>query len=187
MSNTVLDTVRTWTMTNLFLVPLLGISRIGLGKKGFINAFIKDEVKGVDYLRGIYLLFKPQDPTEFEEFLASERERKAKIIDEYDYPKGLVMVVYQYDEKWEKDIYILMTGKYSQVSTEFKGIFPVTKKISGSSKEFISIHHGIFRKTQEYIDYWKEELGLDIDWKEDEVWPFYSEREYFTQETLDKL
>lgn len=185
MSNTLIDTLRTWTNTNIFLAPLLGISRQELNENGFINAFIKDEVHGIDYTRGLYLLFKPKNADDFETFLNKERIRKAIIIDEYDY-KGHTIVVYQYDEKWVKDVEKILDGQFSKTSEEFKKFFPKTRKITSGAKteEILSTQHAIFRKSQEYIDYWKEELGLDIDYKEDEVWHNFKEREIFNENTI---
>ena len=187
MSNTVLDALRTYTATNIFMILPLGITRADIMKVGFKNAYIKDEVRGIEYERGIYLLFRPRDIEPFENFLIKERKRKA-IIDEYDYPKGYTMLVYQYDPKWTEDVRKIMSGKYSEVSYEFKKLFPKTAKIEilQATQEVLTNHHAIFSKSATFADYWKEELGLEFE-DGDEIWPFYAEREIFKQVDLDKL
>jgi len=180
---------RKWTATNLFLTPLLGIGRANLDANGFENAYIKDEIKGIDYENAVYLLFRPMNQERFEEFLSKERSRKAKIIDEYDYPDGYTMVVYQYDPKWQFDIEIIMSGKFSKVSTDFKESIPKTgRKVEkpGVFKEITTIQHQIFKKDLQVQTYWKYELGLDFE-KDDEIWPIYFEKEIFSQDTLEKL
>ena len=181
----ILDEVRTWTSINIFVTPLLGLERKKLRENGFVNAYIQDE-GGVQYDRGIYLLFKPKNPDKFEEFLGEERARKAKIIEEYDVKEGFVMVVYQYDKEWEKDIELIKEGKFSKTSSEFQSALPKTTKLHkmGGVVEVLTVQHSIFKKVQDYADYWDDLYGLKLDYKEDEFWHHYKDREIFNIEKI---
>lgn len=180
---------RNWTATNLFLVPGLGAKRLSLNEQGFENAYIKDEIKGIDYENAVYMLFRPPNQEGFRVFLEKERERKAKIIDEYDYDDGWTMVVYQYDGRWANDVRKLMKGRFSLVSKEFQESIPKTIRTgtTGIFKDKVTIQHEIFRKHPDLADYWQEELGLELNFREDEFWHFYAEREIFNETTLKKL
>ena len=71
--------------TNLFITPLLNIGRENLVRQGFVDAFMKDELREIEYERAIYLLFKPQDIRQFNLFVEVQRESNMPIIDEYDH------------------------------------------------------------------------------------------------------
>lgn len=183
--------LRKCTMTDLFIVPTLKIGNDKLTEAGFISAYLKDEIHEVDYDRGVYLLFKPKSQLDFDEFLTEERERKALIIDEYDYQMGLVMLVYQYPLKWKNDVEILMTGRFTKVSREFQNNISKTETVRGKmgrkETEVMTIQHQIFKCSPELVEFWREEEELEIDYKLDECWEFYSERETFNAETLKKI
>ena len=181
------DILRKFTSTSLFIVPLLGKQIISSDE--FVNAFIKDEVRGIDYDRGVYILFKVENKDKFEKFLENERGRGARIIEEHDYPKNHVMVVYQYDKKFEKDVEIILSGKFSKTSPMYQSNITETVKVTkmGVTKNITSFQHSIFKKLPEYIDYWKDLYGLDINYYQDEVWHHYQEREIFDQLKLNKL
>lgn len=170
--------IRKISATNLFVVPILGIGREKLLRNGFLEAFIKDE-REIQYECAVYLLFQPEEGFN----LFSE---KLEIIDEYDI-EGYTVLVFPYDKKWKNDIDILMTGKFSQVSTEYKNLIPIYHKSSKQGAEdVITNQHLIFQKAQIIKDYWKKELDLDFE-KEDEVWLFYKEREILNKASLKRL
>lgn len=177
---------RKWTATNLFIVPLLGIGRPNLNVNGLENAFIKDEVKGIEYDNAVYLLFRPMNQERFEEFLGKERLRKARIIDEYDYEDGYTMLVYQYDPKWQFDVEIILSGKFSKTSKDYQETIPKTQRVTekmGVFKDLLTIQHQVFKKDPNLAAYWNYEYGLEFE-KDDEVWEYYPEREFFTKEKL---
>jgi hypothetical protein len=93
------------------------------------------------------------------------------VIDDYDYEEGYVVVVYELDEKWEKDFAIIRQGKYSKVSNEFKEIFQKTVKIvkNGLRRDEVSLQHRIFRKSNDLKEYWEEHLGIEFT-DDMEVW-----------------
>ena len=54
-----------YTNTSLFLVRGLDLSVTELKKIGFINAFLDDMAHEPHYKNAIYLLFKPEDMSDF--------------------------------------------------------------------------------------------------------------------------
>lgn len=181
------DAFRSMTAVNLFIVPILGINRKELLMNGLENAYIKDEIRGIDYPNSIYLLFRPFN-SDFEDFVEKERKRGANILDEYDHADGWTVLVYGYDSKWQEDVDVLMTGKFSKVSEAYKKLIPRTKNMKDKhgSIEKSTIQHSIFNKEKEIKDYWKKEYGLEFAY-ENECWEFYTEREILTQEMLEKM
>jgi len=174
-----------WTATNMFIVPTLGIERKNLNSIGLINAYIDDSIKQSEYKGVIYLLFNPPDLEKFEDFLEEERKKK-KIIDEYNYGR-MVMVVFQYPSEFEKDVILIQEGKFSEVSEKLKGTIKKTFIASTlTKKEELTIQHQIFNKTRQIMDFWGDKFGLNFH-KDDEVWPFYSEKEIFNNKIYENI
>ena len=172
------------TATSIFVVPVLKLSLKDLWKHGFENAYMKDEIKNMDYKNAVYLLFRPMNITAFNEFVEAERERKY-LIDEYDYPDGWTMLVYKFHEQWQEDIDIIMTGKFSEVSEPYKREIP--RKTNNSQGTLVTtLPHHIFGKSQYLKSFWKKLYDLDLT-DLDEHWQFYPERELFNEETKSKL
>jgi hypothetical protein len=90
------------TITTIFMVPTLKVPKDELKDNGFINAYIKDGSREVQYEDCIYLLFHPKNLDKFRNFLDSEYERTKDVIDDYDYESGYVVVVYQLNPKFER-------------------------------------------------------------------------------------
>lgn len=130
-----------------------------------MNAYIKDGKRDVQYEDCIYVLFQPTDLDKFKMFLDEEYKRTKNIVDDYDYEGGYVVVVYELDNKWEKDLSLVKQGKYSKTSIAFKNIFPKTVKVlqGGFKREEQSIQHRIFTKSKELKDFWEEHLGVELD------------------------
>ena len=174
------------TITSIFIVPTLSIGREKLMDNGFINGYIKDSRKEVQYEGCIYLLFKPKDLDKFREFLDVEYERTKSIIDDYDYEDGFVVVIYMLNEKLEKDIALIKKGKYSRTSPAFQSIFPKVVKLrrNGFYKDEISLQYRIFNKTEDLKQFWEDKFGMEID-EDMEVWEgFFEENEILN---IDKL
>ena len=174
------------TITSIFIVPTLGIAKEKLIDNGYINGYIKDERKDVQYENAVYLLFKPADLYKFKSFLDTEYERTKSIVDDYDYEYGYVVIVYTLNKRLDDDIALIKAGKYSQTSSKFQGIFPklVKLKRNGLHKDEISIQYRIFNKTEDLRQYWEDKLGVDFedDW---EVWDGFNEEAESLN--LDKL
>ena len=174
------------TITSIFIVPTLSIGREKLMDNGFINGYIKDSRKEVQYEGCIYLLFKPKDLDKFKEFLDVEYERTKSIIDDYDYEDGFVVVIYMLNKKLEKDIALIKKGKYSRTSPAFQSIFPKVVKLrrNGFYKDEISLQYRIFNKTEDLKQFWEDKFGMEID-EDMEVWEgFFEENEILN---IDKL
>lgn len=168
------------------MVPTLKIPREKLPDNGFINAYIKDGRKEIQYEGCIYLLFKPEDLDKFRDFLDEEYIRTKSIIDDYDYEDGYVVVVYELNKRFSKDFEIIRTGKYSKTSQDFQSLFPKTIKIMKGKfqKDEISLHYRVFNRSQDMIDYWEDKLGVEFN-NELEVWDgFHEENEILKLENI---
>jgi hypothetical protein len=174
------------TITTIFMVPTLKIDRVQLKKNNYINAYLSDVRRDVQYKDAVYLLFKPGNLNTFREFLDKEYERTKDILDDYDYEDGYVVVVYKLNSKWKKDFLLVKEGAYSRTSEEFKKQFPKTIEITRNfvQRDEISLQHRIFMKTIDLKEYWEDKL--DINFTDDmEVWDgFNIENEVLD---LDKL
>jgi hypothetical protein len=168
------------------MVPTLNIDREILKKNGFLNGYIKDARKDVQYENCIYLLFKPEDIDNFKDFLDGEYERTRSIIDDYDYENGYVVLVYELNKKFSKDFEHVRTGKYSKTSKEFQSMFPKTVRVGsgGYAKEEISLQYRIFNHTEDLVQFWENKLDVQFD-DDQELWhAFIEENETLN---LDKI
>ena len=159
------------TITNLFLVPPLGIGRDRLRIQNLVDAYIQDAGNINPYTDVVYLLFKPDNLSIFNEFVEEERYRTDRLIDEYDYSGGYVVLVYKIIEEDREDVKKIFRGEYSKISERYKSKIPPTikKLIQGEYKEDISLQYEIIGKSQRLKEYWEELLGQEIDSKT-EVW-----------------
>jgi hypothetical protein len=159
------------------MVPTLKIDRDALKDNGFINGYIKDELRDISYDDCVYLLFNPKDLDKFREFLDSEYERTKSIIDDYDYEDGFVVVVYKLDSNFSKDFELIKQGKYSKTSKKFQTLFPKVIKVirNGLHKDEISLQYRIFNKTEDLINFWEESLDVQFD-KDQEIWYGFEEK-----------
>jgi hypothetical protein len=162
---------RKHTITSIFIVPTLSIGRDKLIDNGFVNGYIKDGMRDVQYENAVYLLFKPNNLDKFKVFLDGEYEKTKSIIDDYDYEDGYVVVVYEINSKLKNDIELVKQGKYSKTSPSFQGIFPkvVQIKKNGLRRDEISLQYRVFNKTEDLVKFWEDKLGIEL--PEDlEVW-----------------
>lgn len=164
------------TITSIFMVPTLKVPKDYLKNNGFINAYIRDEERDVEYENCIYLLFKPENLERFREFLDGEYERTKSIIEDYDYEDGFVIIVYQLDNKYKKDFNLIKLGKYSKTSIEFQNLFPKVLKIikNGLHRDELSLQYRIFNKTKDLVEFWEEKLGIGFE-NNYEVWEGWDE------------
>jgi len=173
---------RKHTITSIFIIPTLSIGREKLIDNGFVNGYIKDSRKDIQYENAVYLLFKPNDLDKFRSFLDGEYEKTKSIIDDYDYEDGYVVVVYKINPKLINDVELIKQGKYSQTSKKFQEIFPKVVKIrrNGLSRDEISLQFRVFNRTQDLVQFWEDKLGVELP-EEVEVWHGFFEEE----ESLD--
>ena len=175
------------TITSIFMVPTLKIPLGHLPANGFVNAFIKDSKRDVQYEDAVYILFQPKNLDRFREFLSSEYDRTKSIIDDYDYEDGYVVVVYQLDPILKADFNLIKKSQYSKTSKEFQDLFPIKMEVvkpNGLKAEEFTLYYRIFNKSKDLVKYWETELGVVFD-KHQEVWHRFHE----DNETLniDKL
>jgi hypothetical protein len=177
---------RKHTITSIFIVPILSIGKDKLIDNGFINGYIKDINRDVQYENVVYLLFKPTNLDKFRVFLDGEYERTKSIIDDYDYEDGYVVVVYEINTKLKNDINLIKQGKYSKTSKEFQGIFPKIVKIkkNGLQKDEVSLQYRIFNKTEDLVKFWEEKLDVELP-EDSEVWHGFFEE--FEALDFDKI
>lgn len=170
------------TITSIFIVPTLSIDKEKLGDNGYINGYIKDGRRDIQYDKSIYLLFKPRNLDRFRAFLDQEYERTKSILDDYDYEDGYVVLVYKLNERLSSDIELIKQGKYSQTSKKFQEIFPKIVKITknGAKKDEVSLQYRVFNKTEDLRKFWEEKLGVEFD-DDMEVWSGFIEE----NETMD--
>lgn len=131
------------TITSIFMVPTLKIDREKLKSNNFLNAYIKDGRKDIQYENCIYLLFQPSDMDVFKSFLDEEYERTEQVIDDYDYEDGFVVVVYKLNKKYKRDFELIQHGKYSLTSESFQSEFPKVVKLkkNGLQRDEISLQY----------------------------------------------
>ena len=172
----------TRTITSIFVVPTLKINRDDIKDNGYVNAYMVDIRRDVQYENAVYLLFKPDNFDKFREFLTKEYDRTKDILDDYDYEEGFVVVVYQLDKKWKKDFAIVREGLYSQTSKEFQDLFPKVIKIMKNNlhRDEMSLQHRIFRKSEDLRQYWEDKIDISFD-ATMEVWEGFQ----IENETLD--
>jgi hypothetical protein len=177
---------RKHTITSIFIVPTLSIGKDKLLDNGFVNGYIKDNKRDIQYENAVYLLFKPENLDKFRNFLDNEYERTKSIIDDYDYEDGYVVVVYEINPRLKGDIELVKQGKYSQTSPAFQGSFPkvVQIKKNGLRRDEISLQYRVFNKTEDLVKFWEDKLGIELP-DDVEVWHgFFEEDESLD---LDKI
>ncbi len=174
------------TITSIFIVPTLSIGKERLLDNGYINGYIKDNRKEVQYENCIYILFRPENLDKFRDFLDEEYERTKSIIDDYDYEDGYVVVVYEINPRLKNDVELVKQGKYSQTSKKFQEIFPKVVKIkrNGYSKDEVSLQFRVFNKTEDLRQFWEDKFGVAFD-EEMEVWGGFIEEDETLN--LDKI
>lgn len=174
------------TISSIFFVPTFKISRDDLKLNNFINAYVIDKRRDVQYKDAAYLLFRPDDLSRFKEFVDKEYERTKLLIDDYNYEDNHVVLVYQFNPDFLEDYDLIKSGKYSETSSEFQNLFPKVIKIirNGSQKDELSLQHRIFNKTDDLKSYWEDKLNVKFS-SSMEVWQgFFIENE---QLDMDKI
>lgn len=175
-----------YNCSTIFLLYPLGIERRKIAQLGFIQAYLLDAEKDVDYQNPVFLLFKPDSPTIFQAFVDSEYERTNKItntvdiIEDYDYIDGHVVLVYQFPKEFEEDYNKFLKGKYSKFSKKFKETYPKTIKMKteeGRIIEEVSTQYRIINRTSEFKDYLEDVFGEGT---------FSEDMEYWSKPDMDK-
>jgi hypothetical protein len=177
------------TITSIFMVPTLGIDKEKLKSNNFLNAYVKDARKDIQYENCVYLLFQPEDLDVFKDFLDQEYERTQQVIDDYDYEEGFVVVVYKLDKKYKRDFELVTHGKYSLTSEGFQSKFPKVVKLkkNGLNRDEISLQYRIFNRTEDLIQFWEDKLGVSFA-DDQEVWNgFFEDEETLNLNNIKEL
>ncbi len=167
------------TYTTIFLLRPLGfISKSEVihdchakRKYNLINAYLKDVDHPTNVKFPVFVLFKPKNLLDFENFVQDEKET-GLLVEDYDYPEGYVVLLYKFPDEYERDYQLVINGKYSRTSKEFKGIFPQM-----DTGGLPTITYLVLSKHEELRK--KREDELDVQLSEDtELWdPFMIEKE----------
>ncbi len=162
------------TITSVFMVPTLKVDKEVLIANNFVNGYVHDVRRDIQYQNAVYLLFKPENLDKFREFLDSEYERTKDVIDDYDYEDGYVVVVYTLNKKWKKDFGLIREGLYSRTSKEFQNVFPKIVKVKKGNlhRDEISLQFRIFNKTEDLRTYWENRLDVEFT-EEMELWRMF--------------
>lgn len=157
-------------ITTVFIVPTLGIEKDTLNSHGFISGYLDDYEHDLDYEDVVYLLFKPLNLEKFKLFLNEIYEKNSLILEDYNTEKDEIIIIFKLSEKYKKDYELILAGKYSKVSEEFKDNFPKTVIINGIQKP--SLQTMIFNKDPQLAKYWNDFLGTDLIITNNlELWP----------------
>jgi hypothetical protein len=182
--------LKEWTVSNIFLVPILKIGRNRLATVGFINSFLYNDEEDILYDNAIHLLFLPQSLDLFNMFIDEERERNSTIVDEHDYPGGYIIVTYILPSKFEKDYAKLWEGDYSGLSNEFKNAIPKEikyTKANGITAVDMSVQHMVFTKHEPLRKFWEKEFNVIMD-NSYELWAKPTRKlETFKLENYDRV
>jgi len=170
----VLNTAK--TINSLFMVPTLGIEIALLKKHGYISSYSIDSLREVQYPDAVYILFKPKDLEAFKLFLDNEYIQSTKIIEDYNYEGGYVIVVYALLPEFKADYALIKQGKYSLTSKKFQALFSPNVYIieNGIPVKHQSIQYKIFNRTKDLIAYWEDKIGQKL-YPEQELWIMYEE------------
>jgi len=166
------------TITSIFLVPTLKITRENLHINGFVNGYSDLKEKEIFYKDNdvVYLLFKPSNIELFKDFLDKEYVRTEQIIEDYNVTDDYIILVYKLQKEFKKDFKLVQQGYYSNTSKKFKKLFPekvIDFKYPDKPKE-ISLQHMIFTKSVLLIDFWQKTLETSLILNNNlEVWPSY--------------
>lgn len=170
------------TISSIFILPSLDVSKNDLAANGFVNAYIGDVNHEYQYEDCIYILFKPENLYRIKTFILREKERTADLVDDYDYEGGYVVMVYRLNSEFKSDYALIKEGKYSKTSSLFQSKFPKVVKImkNGLHKDEISIQYRVFNKTSDLVKFWEDKLGISFP-EGQEVWDGFD----YEKETLN--
>ena len=171
------------TITTMFIVPTLNIDKAELKANGFINGYIYDDRRDIQYENAVYILFKPSDLDKFRKFVDDQMTLDKGIVDDYDYEDGYVVLVYNLNKKFKKDFNLVKEGLYSQTSKSFQNLFPKTIKVErqkGSFRDETALQHRVFDKSDDLRSYWEDKIDMKFT-EEMEVWDGFDPR----KETLN--
>jgi hypothetical protein len=158
--------------STIFLLPGIGFQRRQLLKYGFIAAYIDDKNHEPHYEDAVYLLFRPADMDSFQVFLDERYEKGVGVIEDYDYGKGYVVVVYKFPQEYAEEYKLFLEGKYSKFREKYKNLFPTKIEVledDGSRRMQFSLPFLIFSKAKSLKEFWEEKIGTELE-EDAEYW-----------------
>ncbi len=156
------------TSTTLFLLPITGNVKTDMLKYGFLNAYIKDELKD-EYENCVICLFQPKDITDFDMFVEEEKN-KISFVDDYDYPGGFSLLVYSLGKDYEDDVNRIMAGKYSKTTKRYRQLIPV--KVGKGISKTTSVQHLVFEKSETMKKALEDKYDIEIP-EDVELWEMF--------------
>lgn len=154
------------TNTTRFLLRGLSLFKKDLDGYGFLNAYLDDADHEHHYENSVYLLFKPTDMGAFEWFVDSEKIRTPLFLEEYDYPKGYIVLVYKFPAEYMEEYRLFLKGKYSKFRDKYKELFPMTteaKTNKGITYNKQTFYSHIFSRSKEMREYWENKLDATLE------------------------
>lgn len=152
--------------TTIFLLPGIGHTRQELLKYGFLSAYLDDINHSVHYENAVYILFKPEDRTSFDNFVLKEHNISKQLLEDYDYEGGYTVMVYLFNEKFMPEYELFLQGKYSQFRTDYTKLFPKSVKVMDPVINIevmkTSLQQHIFTKSKLIKKYWEGKIGEKI-------------------------
>lgn len=145
---------------------------------GLINSYLKDKLRDEDGGDNMYILFKPHDFEQFEQFLNTQEYENIHFKEDYDYAGGYVVLIYKIPDHLQKDFELFKQGKYSKLSKFIRGCYDKTVKVY--MKHIPTFQWDVFSQNEKFR---KEiELFLDVELDKDaELWSIPD----MVKETLD--
>lgn len=169
--------------TTIFLLPGIGLFRKDILKYGFLSAYLDDIDHEPHYSDSVYLLFRPEERGDFQEFLKKEYRRSAMLVEDYDHAGGFVVLVYNFPKEFKTEFEHFLSGEYSKFSKDYISLFPErveTTDKSGEKVDEVSLQYHIFARTDAIKKYWESKIGSQLP-KGAELWSAPD----FSQEVLD--
>ena len=175
------------TKTTKFLIRPLGIVPKNehypewqiVKRYKFINAYVRDKSHETSIGQPIFLLFRPSNPVGINKFIEEEYEI-GLLKEDYDYPDGYVVLLYEFPQEYKRDYDLLLQAKYSQTSKEFKDLFPeerssrVTKNAKGEVVKIVqrTFQYMVLHKTSELRENIEDLYKVKLD-PEDELYSLF--------------
>jgi hypothetical protein len=182
MSEQKVNNAKRFFLRGLGLIPKKeSLNKCGLTQLGLVDVYLKDDNHETNILHPLYLLFKPKEMGLFNMFVENSY-LEGDLKEDYDYPDGYVMLLYEFPKEFKKDYETIVKGEYSKVSTKYKNLFP-EEDPDGTP----ILAYQIFTKGDLIIEKRMEELNLDY-WEDDwELWEKIDiQKETFNYERLQE-
>ncbi len=147
------------TKTTTFLMPLIGVSELTIKKlhpKLFINAHVKSKDEKLIYI----ILNKYDTPEESKDYVLLEHLNEHYldyIEDDEEY-----ILIYQVPEHFHDDYNLILQGKYSKTSIQYKEVLLRVYGIQNNKANHLSTVHDVLYPTDEKRKQYADFLGVNM-------------------------